>query len=49
MSFCVARTPLAGPNKALQQTAATGLGLPESEAPAVAAAAELGRSASGIV
>jgi hypothetical protein len=33
------------PNKALQQTAATGIALPEIEVTEVAAAAELGRSA----
>ncbi len=34
-----------GPNKALQRTAATLIGLPGREVTAVAAAAELGRSA----
>jgi hypothetical protein len=34
------------PNKTLQQTAATGVGLPGLEVTGVAAAAELGRSAS---
>jgi hypothetical protein len=38
-----------GPNKALQQTAATGIALPGLGVAAVAAAAELGRSAVGSI
>jgi hypothetical protein len=39
----------AWPNKALQRTAATGIGLPGLGGAAVAAAAELGRSATEAV
>jgi hypothetical protein len=44
-AYCWPYVPKVWPNKTLQQTAATGLALPGRDVAAVAAAAELGRSA----